>query len=190
MWSSISILVSCLLMMFSAVCFAGGTYQVGKDGGGIYFQTDRDGGWYIDNSDLKNFKLGQSGTYSTGRDRNGTYLLTDTNQKFYLDIKAKEKEDAETTRINQDYERKMTIMRQQEAKRNKQKELLEAQERQAMANREHEQKMQEQKLEEMERMNQELIKAIKKIPPPVVNQPPAIMSPPIIMSPPTIIIRP
>ena len=42
---------------------ADGTYYVGRDDGGIYFQTDQDGGWYIDILDLRYFKIGQKGTY-------------------------------------------------------------------------------------------------------------------------------
>ena len=37
---------------------ADGTYYVGRDDGGVYFQTDQDGGWYIDISDLQYFKIG------------------------------------------------------------------------------------------------------------------------------------
>ena len=63
---------------------ADGTYYVGRDNEGVYFQTDQDGGWYIDISDLRYFKIGQTGTYSIKRDKNGTYLITDKKRQFYL----------------------------------------------------------------------------------------------------------
>ncbi len=77
----------CIVLLISMDCFASGTYQVGQDQGGIYFQTDNDGGWYIGKSDLKDFKIGQTGTYIIGNDRVGTYLTTNTGLKFYLDTK-------------------------------------------------------------------------------------------------------
>jgi len=85
--------------------FADGTYHIGKDAGGMYFQTDRDGGWYIDRQDLKNFKFGETGTYSIETDRYGTYLKTDKGKKFYIDLDAKGQLDQETVRFNQEQER-------------------------------------------------------------------------------------
>jgi hypothetical protein len=35
--------------------YAEGTYYVGKDEGGVFFQTNDNGGWYIDKVDLKKF---------------------------------------------------------------------------------------------------------------------------------------
>jgi hypothetical protein len=110
--------LSIYIVLLSAMdCFAGGTYHVGQDQGGIYFQTDNDGGWYIGKSDLKDFKIGQTGNYSIGKDQDGTFLLTDKNRKFYLDTKAKEKQDIENAKVNQGYERKMDNMRQKEAQK-------------------------------------------------------------------------
>jgi hypothetical protein len=43
--------------------YADGTYYIGKDAGGVYFQTDQDGDWYIDGQDMENFKFGETGTY-------------------------------------------------------------------------------------------------------------------------------
>lgn len=106
------------VLIVSMNCFAGGTYQVGQDQGGIYFQTDNDGGWYIDKSDLKDFKIGQTGTYSTGNDQNGTFLLINKTRKYYLDTKAKNQQVIENAKANQEYERKMERMRQAEAQRN------------------------------------------------------------------------
>jgi hypothetical protein len=53
------------------------TYYIGRDGGGIYLQTDQDGSWYIDRKDLENFKIGENGTYSIKADRYGIYINTD-----------------------------------------------------------------------------------------------------------------
>ena len=149
----------CFVLLLSLDCFAGGTYQVGQDQGGVYFQTDNDGGWYIGKSDLKDFKIGQTGTYSIEKDRNGAFLLTDKNRKFYLDTKAKEKQDIENAKVNQEYERKMEIMRQKEARTNAEQARLKAQEQEARAERELYQKIEEQKLEENRRLNQEMINA-------------------------------
>jgi predicted aspartyl protease len=78
-----------------------GNYFIGKDGGGIYFQTDRIGGWYIDREDRKYFKPGQKGQYTTGRDANGEFIVTDGNYKFYLDVAARQAQ----IRHNQAYNR-------------------------------------------------------------------------------------
>jgi predicted aspartyl protease len=69
---------------FSTTCFSGGTYYIGKDEGGIYFQTDNDGGWYIDPQDLKHFNIGESGEYKSGIDHNGQFILTEK-KKYYID---------------------------------------------------------------------------------------------------------
>jgi predicted aspartyl protease len=76
----------CLL---PGLCFADGSYHVGRDSGGMYFQTDQDGGWQIPREDQKLFKVGERGTYSRGRDANGTYIKLDDGRKFYLDIGAR-----------------------------------------------------------------------------------------------------
>ena len=81
-----------IVIFMSIECFAGGTYYVDRDEGGVYFQTDNHGGWYIDSRELKHFKIGENGTYLIGKDRNGTFLRTDKKRKFYLDIEAKAKE--------------------------------------------------------------------------------------------------
>jgi predicted aspartyl protease len=86
--------------------FADGTYHIGKDAGGMYFQTDRDGGWYIDLQDLKNFKFGETGTYYIEIDQYGTYLKTDKGKKFYIDLDEKEQLNQETGRFNQEQERR------------------------------------------------------------------------------------
>jgi hypothetical protein len=68
---------------------ADGNYYVGKDSGGMYFQTDQDGGWHIPKEDQKLFKIGQRGVYSKGRDANGTYIDIGNGRKFYLDMGAR-----------------------------------------------------------------------------------------------------
>ena len=67
---------------------AGGSYYIGRDEGGVFFQTDNHGGWYIDNSDLKKFRIGETGTYQTGSDRYGTYLRINKSRKYYIDTRA------------------------------------------------------------------------------------------------------
>ena len=78
-----------LILLFSVAAVAG-TYYIGRDEGGVYFQTDRHGGWYIAREDLKHFRAGQKGRYTAGSDAEGTYILTDNNQKFYLDLAARQ----------------------------------------------------------------------------------------------------
>ena len=72
----------------------------------MYFQTDRDGGWYIDRQDLKNFKFGEAGTYFIETDRYGTYLKTDRGKIFYIDLEAKEQLNQETRIFNLEQERR------------------------------------------------------------------------------------
>jgi clan AA aspartic protease (TIGR02281 family) len=79
---------------------AGGNYYIGQDEGGIYLQSDQDGGWYIDEKDLRFFKIGETGTYSIKQDRSGTYLITGNNRKFYLDIDARENLERDITEFN------------------------------------------------------------------------------------------
>ena len=81
--------IAVLLSFFPAVSSADGNYYIGKDSGGMYFQTDRDGGWQIPREDQKLFKVGEKGAYSKGRDAGGTYLKIDDGRKFYLDVTAK-----------------------------------------------------------------------------------------------------
>jgi hypothetical protein len=49
--------------------YADGIYFIGQDEGGVYFQTDHDGGWYISREDLKYFKIGEKGAYRISSDR-------------------------------------------------------------------------------------------------------------------------
>jgi len=89
-----------IFWLWAAILYAGGSYYIGKDEGGIYFQTDRDGGWYIDQRDLRYFKIGETGTYSIEQDRNGSYLKTAKNKIFYLDTSARKQLEIEITRFN------------------------------------------------------------------------------------------
>jgi clan AA aspartic protease (TIGR02281 family) len=76
------------------------TYYIGKDEGGLYFQTDQDGGWYIDEEDLNYFKIGEHGTYSIKTDRNGTYIKTDKHKKFYIDLQARDQIERKVSNFN------------------------------------------------------------------------------------------
>jgi hypothetical protein len=96
---------------------ASGNYYVGKDAGGVYLQTDQDGGWYIDREDLRFFKIGDSGTYSIGKDVAGTYLSTDENRKYYLDMEAEAKLVKETGAFNASEEKRLRDLREEANKR-------------------------------------------------------------------------
>jgi predicted aspartyl protease len=82
-----------------------GTYYVGRDEGGVYFQTDNHGGWYIEKADLKNFKLGETGTYQIGSDRYGTYMLINKPRKFYIDLKANDQGERKIEEFNSKQEK-------------------------------------------------------------------------------------
>jgi hypothetical protein len=68
---------------------AGGSYYVGQDSAGMFFQTDQEGGWQIPKADRKQFKIGERGTYTKGRDANGAYIQIDANRKFYVEPNSK-----------------------------------------------------------------------------------------------------
>jgi predicted aspartyl protease len=76
------------------------TYYIGKDAGGVYFQTDQDGGWYIDQEDLKYFRIGEKGTYALKRDRYGTYIITNKQKKFYIDLDARQQLELQISDFN------------------------------------------------------------------------------------------
>ena len=82
-------LTTMLAFLLPCICLAGGSYHVGKDSGGMYFQTDGDGGWYIPKDDQGYFKAGEKGTYTRGTDANGTYIQIGERRKFYLDVAAR-----------------------------------------------------------------------------------------------------
>ena len=76
-----SFLVS-LTMVVSAT--ASDRYRIGKDNGGVYFETDGHGSWYIDEADIEKFEIGEKGRFKFGTDRDGTYIVTDRRLKFYV----------------------------------------------------------------------------------------------------------
>ena len=98
-----------IALLFTLICTpllqAEGNYYVGRDEGGIYFQTDNHGGWYIDRADLKNFKIGETGTYQLGSDRYGTYMLIDKPQKFYIDVEGSKQSERESEVFNRKQEK-------------------------------------------------------------------------------------
>jgi predicted aspartyl protease len=89
--------ITCL---FFSPSHAGENYYIGRDEGGIYFQTEKDGGWYIDAQDLKYFKVGESGVYRKGVDHKGPYILTEK-KKFYLDSGRKESLEKDIVAFNE-----------------------------------------------------------------------------------------
>jgi predicted aspartyl protease len=99
-----------VLLFVSSYGYAGGNYYVGKDEGGIYLQTDSDGGWYIDQIDLKHFTIGESGTYRTGMDRGGQFILID-NHKYYIDSNRKESLKNEIAAFNEKQEENTDILK-------------------------------------------------------------------------------
>lgn len=77
--------IICFCLFFSTVsAFAGGNFSVGRDEGGVYFETDEGQSWYIGKPDLPYFTVGQKGSYTLHTDSGGTYLLTDQRRKFYV----------------------------------------------------------------------------------------------------------
>jgi hypothetical protein len=103
----VSRLIICVLSIFISVLplHAEGTYYVGRDEGGVFFQTDVHGGWYIDQVDLKTFTKGETGTYQIGSDRYGTYIVTDKLRKFYIDTDASKKLDRQIEQFNRQQEK-------------------------------------------------------------------------------------
>jgi predicted aspartyl protease len=92
-------------LSFVSSVHADGKYFVGKDNDGVYFQTENDGSWYINNEDLDKFKVGERGSYSLGQDQNGSYLMTDRHGKYYIDEKAVEAFDRELEEANKEQAR-------------------------------------------------------------------------------------
>jgi predicted aspartyl protease len=103
----VSRLIICVLSIFISVLplHAEGTYYVGRDEGGVFFQTDVHGGWYIDQVDLKTFTIGETGTYQISSDRYGTYIVTDKRRKFYIDTDASKKLDRQIEQFNRQQEK-------------------------------------------------------------------------------------
>lgn len=80
-----------LAFLMPSAASADGTYHVGQDGDGMYFQTDRDGGWTIPKNNQKYFKVGEKGTYTRGTDADGNYIKIGEKRKFYIDVDAAKK---------------------------------------------------------------------------------------------------
>ena len=93
----IIVLFCCL---WNSLLHADGTYYIGEDEGGVYFQTDHDGGWYISREDLRYFKIGEKGTYRISSDRYGTYIRTDKRKKFYMDVEAQQQLERQIRKFN------------------------------------------------------------------------------------------
>jgi len=91
------------ILLWALPAHAEGTYYVGRDEGGVYFQTDNHGGWYIDRADLKSFKIGETGKYRIGTDRHGSYIVTDKRRKFYVDVEAREQLEKQNEVFNREY---------------------------------------------------------------------------------------
>ncbi len=81
---------------------AANTYYVDRDEGGVYLQTDEHGSWYIDRSDLKHFRVGETGTYRTGANRHGTYISI-KHRKFYIDVDASKKLEKDMEAFNRSH---------------------------------------------------------------------------------------
>ncbi len=82
-------LAAAAVFLMPPAALAGGSYVVGRDSGGVYFQTDGDGGWYIPVEDRKHFRVGERGSYESGRDAGGSFILIGDGRKFYLDTEAR-----------------------------------------------------------------------------------------------------
>jgi hypothetical protein len=102
---------------FSSILYAKGTYHIGEDAGGIYFQTDMDGGWYINPEDLKYFSIGDTGSYRISKDPDGTFIAIDKGHKFYLDTDAEQQLEQEIQAFNQKQQEKIDKWKEQEFKR-------------------------------------------------------------------------
>ena len=83
--------------------YAGDNYYIGKDNGGVYFETDGHGSWYMDKNDAKNFRIGETGKFKFGTDKNGTYIVTDRQLKFYVKSESSNNYYAEPDTYSRDY---------------------------------------------------------------------------------------
>lgn len=79
-----AIVIFSLICLYSTPAHTGGNYLIGRDEGGVYFETDQGDSWYVGREDLKHFRIGDSGTYTLQKDALGAYILTDKRKKFYL----------------------------------------------------------------------------------------------------------
>lgn len=100
-FSKLLLILVATFLVLSAAPVAAGSYYIGRDEGGVYFQTDQHDGWYIAQEDLEFFRPGQKGHYTAGKDTDGAYLITDNKQKFYIDIESQKAQ----IRVDQSYNR-------------------------------------------------------------------------------------
>lgn len=106
--------LSCLLLFLCSplAAFADGTFFVGQDEGGIFFQTDNDGSWYIPTSDLRHFRVGEEGRYRIRRDSTGIYLSTGGKKRFYLEDQAGPDQESEFDAFNRQQEQLLSSNRE------------------------------------------------------------------------------
>jgi clan AA aspartic protease (TIGR02281 family) len=78
-------------------------YYIGKDNGGVYFETDGHGSWYMDKNDAKNFRIGETGKFKFETDENGTYIITDRQLKFYVKTEPSNNTASEPDAYSRDY---------------------------------------------------------------------------------------
>lgn len=97
---SISLSIAMLFTLFSSLLYAGGTYHIGKDEGGVYMETDQDGSWYIDPAHVRDFSPGETGSYAIKADDKGTFITTARGAKYYINSKAREKWEHELQAFN------------------------------------------------------------------------------------------
>lgn len=90
-----------IAILLSSFVYATGVYHIGKDGGGVFMDTDQNGSWYIDPSHLRDFSLGETGSYSVRADRRGTFIITAKGKKYYIDRSAQEKWEQEVASFNE-----------------------------------------------------------------------------------------
>lgn len=95
------LMIATLFTVFASLLYAGGTYHIGKDEGGIYMETDQDGSWYIDRSHVQHFSLGETGRYAISDDQNGTFIKTSKGGKYYINQKARERLELDREAFNE-----------------------------------------------------------------------------------------
>jgi predicted aspartyl protease len=105
MRKGVLILAFGFLLVLTGELFADGTYSIRRDREGLYMQTDKNGSWYIDEEDVRYFRVGQKGRYHTGIDANGTYIRVGKSRKFYIDLSKREKIERNIEEFNNEQER-------------------------------------------------------------------------------------
>jgi hypothetical protein len=111
------LIVLLFICLFAYPVYAARNFYISEDEGGVYFQTDHHGGWYIAEQDLKKFKTGETGRYHIKTDRNGTYIRTEKHGKFYLDLEARKQLENEIEGFNREQEKRWEKLRTEKAQR-------------------------------------------------------------------------